>query len=312
LERYLADFLAFFFPQAHGDIDWSRGYTFLDKELQQVVRDAELGRRLADELVQVWLHDGAETWVLVHIEIQTQEEGEFARRMFTYHYRLFDRYNRQVVSLAVLGDDRADWRPDHFGYDLWGCTMQLVFPVVKLLDYRPKRDILETNRNPFATIVLTHLVAQDTRQAPDRRAQAKFALTRRLYELGYSRQAVLDLYRFIDWLLRLPEDLEQLVWQQIKDFEEERQMTYLSYAERQGLEQGLEQGRAEGRAEGLSVAIDAIVLALDLKFGGAALPVMDEIRQISDLAMIEQILASIKSAPTLEAVRRVYVPRADA
>ena len=38
LERYLADFLAFFFPQAHAEIDWHRGYTFLDKELQQVVR----------------------------------------------------------------------------------------------------------------------------------------------------------------------------------------------------------------------------------------------------------------------------------
>ena len=40
LERYLADFLAFFFPQAHAEIDWHRGYTFLDKELQQVARDA--------------------------------------------------------------------------------------------------------------------------------------------------------------------------------------------------------------------------------------------------------------------------------
>ncbi len=46
LERYLADFLAFFFPHAHTAIDWSLGYTFLDKELQAVMRDAELGRRL--------------------------------------------------------------------------------------------------------------------------------------------------------------------------------------------------------------------------------------------------------------------------
>jgi hypothetical protein len=54
LETYLADFFAFFFPQIHAEIDWSRTPVFLDKELQQVVRDAELGRRLADKLVQVW------------------------------------------------------------------------------------------------------------------------------------------------------------------------------------------------------------------------------------------------------------------
>jgi hypothetical protein len=53
LETYLEDFFALLFPEAHSDIDWSRGFRFLDTELQQVVRDAELGRRLADKLVQV-------------------------------------------------------------------------------------------------------------------------------------------------------------------------------------------------------------------------------------------------------------------
>ena len=67
LEYYFEAFMAFFFSQAHADIAWSRGYEFLDKELQQVVRDAELGRRLADKLVKVWRNDGQEAWVLVHI-----------------------------------------------------------------------------------------------------------------------------------------------------------------------------------------------------------------------------------------------------
>ncbi|WP_200383189.1 hypothetical protein [Thiococcus pfennigii] len=38
LERYFAEFLAFFFPEAHAGIDWTQGYTLLDKELQKVVR----------------------------------------------------------------------------------------------------------------------------------------------------------------------------------------------------------------------------------------------------------------------------------
>ncbi len=136
LERYFTNFLDFFFPVAHADIDWSRGYTFLDKELQQVTRDADLGRRIADKLIQVWLRDGVETWVLIHLEIQSQEETDFAERMFVYHYRLFDRYKHRVVSLAVLGDERATWRPEAFGYDLWGCELHFRFPIVKLFDYR--------------------------------------------------------------------------------------------------------------------------------------------------------------------------------
>ena len=53
LERFFIDFVGFFFPDVHAGIDWEQEYTFLDKELQQLVRDSEIGRRLADKLVRV-------------------------------------------------------------------------------------------------------------------------------------------------------------------------------------------------------------------------------------------------------------------
>jgi len=134
LERYFEQFMAFFFPQAYDDIDWSRGHVFLDKELQQVTPDAALGQRRVDKLVQVWRKGGDEAWVLVHVEVQSQEETGFAERMYVYNYRLFDRYHRRVASLAVLGDERSGWRPEQFGYELWGCRVGLTFPTVKLLD----------------------------------------------------------------------------------------------------------------------------------------------------------------------------------
>src|SRR5438445_9033415 len=121
LDVYFELFMAFFFPEAHAGIDWSRGHESLDKELQQVVREAEVGRRTVDKLARVWRTTCEEEWVLVHIEVQSQEEAEFPRRMYVYNYRLFDRYNRPVASFAVLGDERPSWRPERFGYSLWGC-----------------------------------------------------------------------------------------------------------------------------------------------------------------------------------------------
>ena len=58
IEQYFQDFLAFFFPAMHAGIDWTKGYEFLDKELERVVHDAMLGRRYADKLVKVFLPDG--------------------------------------------------------------------------------------------------------------------------------------------------------------------------------------------------------------------------------------------------------------
>ena len=65
LERYFRDFTALFFPRAQEEIDWSRGYTFLDKELRQVARDAKLGRRVTDKLVRVARTDGSPAGVLI-------------------------------------------------------------------------------------------------------------------------------------------------------------------------------------------------------------------------------------------------------
>lgn len=134
LEAYFQDFMRFFFPQIHGDIDWSQGYDFLDQELRQVVRDAELGKRLLDKLVKVWKLSGEETWVLAHIEIQNQEESQFSDRMFVYYYRLRDRYKQRIASLAILGDERANWRPQPLQEELWGCEVTFRFPIVKLKD----------------------------------------------------------------------------------------------------------------------------------------------------------------------------------
>ena len=106
LEIYFEPFMAFFFPAPHAAIDWTQGYEFLDKELAQVVRDAELGRRRVDKLVRVTLRNGEVGLVLIHIEIQSQWEAEFNERMYIYNYRLFDRYHKPVASLAVLGDEQ--------------------------------------------------------------------------------------------------------------------------------------------------------------------------------------------------------------
>ena len=119
LELYFAEFMAFFFPQAHADIDWSCGYESLDSELQKIVRDAELGKRLADKLMSVYRLSGEQQLVLIHLEIQGHYESQFPLRMYIYHYRLFDKYHRPIVSLAVPGDDDANWRPSAYEAELW-------------------------------------------------------------------------------------------------------------------------------------------------------------------------------------------------
>ncbi len=251
LERYFPEFVALFFPAIHAAIDWARGHVFLDKELQQVVRDAELGRRYADKLVQVYTLEGAETWVLIHVEVQGEPERGFAERMYVYHYRLFDRYRVDVVSLAVLADETLGYRPEEYRRERWGCKLVFRFPMAKVLDWRERWAELEASANRFALVVMAHLKAQESKDGVARKGW-KLRLVRLMYRRGLARGDILGLFRVIDWLLRLPEDLEREFISELLAFDEETKMPYMTSVERIGRQEGWREGRQEGRQEGLN------------------------------------------------------------
>ncbi len=236
--------IAFFFPQTDALIDWSKPYEFLDKEFQAVSQDAELGRRYADQLVKVWPKGGEQIWLLLHLEVQSQSETGFEERMFTYSIRIFDQFRQVPISLAILCDESLSWRPSRYEVDYPDTSLNFRFGTVKLSDWRDagaprvRMDELESSDNPFATVVLAHLKVIETKNNVDQRKAWKFRLTRGLYEKGYDRQEILDLYRFIDWILALPEAVEREFWQELQVFEEERKVTYVTNAERFGIEKG--------------------------------------------------------------------------
>ncbi len=248
LERYFPEFMALFFPEIYLEIDWSKGWESLDQELQKVVRDAETGRRYADKLMKVWRKSGGELYVVIHVEIQGQRDAEFPLRMYVYNYRLFDRHRRPVVSLAVLCDDSSTWRPEGYSHELWGCRASLTFPVVKLADYNDRWRELEASGNPFALVVMSHLKAQATHGYDLSRLRWKMRLVRRLYQGGWKRRDVLELFRFIDWVLELPAELTGLFEDEFTKLETEKKMRYVTSIERLGHQRGLEQGFLQGEA----------------------------------------------------------------
>jgi len=250
LEKYFPEFMQFFFPNVFSEINWKKHPVFLDKELQKVVRGASFGIRFVDKLVQVWQKGGTERWVLVHIEVQRGVEKDFAKRMYVYNYRLFDKFHRSVASFAILGDENPVWKPNVFSSDLWGCKASLTFPLVKILEYDGKSIPKEFSKNPFRVVVKAHLEAIKTKKNAKARYLAKITLAKSLYKAEFSKQQIIDLFRFIDWILTLPKDLDISFDQEIFQFEEELHMPYVTSVERSGFARGKAEGKAEGKAKG--------------------------------------------------------------
>jgi hypothetical protein len=308
LDRFLRAFLEFFFPHIHQAIDWTRGYEVLDNELQQIVREAESGRRVADKLFKVWRRDGLETWVLIHVEIQSQAAEDFAERMYVYHYRIFDRFRHPVVSLAVLGDDDPTWRPNSFRYELWGCNLTLHFPVAKLLDYAERSEELERYSNPFGLIVLAHLQSQATRDNPGDRCAWKIRLVKSLLDRGLTAEEIRQLFTLIDWLLDLPRSLEERFAFEILQYEKEKQMPYVTSIERLALDkgrmEGQQEGREEGRHEGLREGLlRGIRIGLEKRFAAEGQQLAGVISQIADVNSLQAIQDALWTAGSLADIR---------
>ena len=305
LERYFQEFMAFFFPEAHAQIAWAEGYEFLDTELQQVVRDAESGRRLADKLVSVSRHNGEEAWVLVHIEVQGSYEKSFAQRMYVYNYRIYDRYERKVASLAVLADDRPSWNPSQFSYELFGCKVSLEFPTVKLLDYASREPELEASPNPFAIVVLAYLKTRATARQPEERFDWKLRLFKLLYHKGFSREDILELTRFLDWIMVLPEDLEKRFEAAMVEYEEEERMKYVTSFERiatkRGLEKGMQQGMQQGMQKGeLKRAREDVLDILMARFEQITTDIVEVINRLNNSAILKDLLKKAALADSLQ------------
>lgn len=294
VEHYFPEFMQFYFPEAYTQIDWSTEVVFLDQELRAVVQDAELGKRFVDKLVSVALLNGDEKLIYIHIEVQGTKQAEFSKRMFVYNYRIFDRYDRPVASMAVLADDHVNWKPSCYGFEVLGCKHSLEFPVAKLTDYHDRLEELQASENSFAIVTATHILTQQTRKNAAERYQAKRLLVRGLYQRNWNKQRVIDLFRVIDWMMRLPEELDQQLWHEIEIIEENEKMQYVTSVERMGIAKGIEKGVIQGESKLLRKQ-------LVHRFGSLPEWVSDKLSRAGEQDL-ERWGEAVLTEPTLDAV----------
>ncbi|HEY9705972.1 MAG TPA: transposase, partial [Allocoleopsis sp.] len=96
--------------------------------------------------------------------------------------------------------------------------------------------------NPFAIVVIGYLQAKKTTNNGEERLEKKLEIVKSMYEKGYDRETVLQLFRLLDWMMILPEELTQKFDTEMSDYEEEKKMPYVTSLERLYLERGEERG----------------------------------------------------------------------
>lgn len=196
IEDFFSDFLTFFYPEALEIFDFSKGFEFLDKELEQIILPSSSKNRIADKLVKVYTKDGIEQWILVHIEVQGYEDDEFAERMFTYFYRIYDKYRKDIAAMAIFTDDNPKFHPKSFQKSFLRTGIIYNYETFKLSDYKPKD--FQNSNNPFAIVMETALYGLKKNKLNDEKLfSVKLDLARRLNVKGFPKESFGKLCSFI-------------------------------------------------------------------------------------------------------------------
>ena len=286
LESYFKEFMEFFYPEIAQQIDWRAPYETLDNELQSITTDAMIGKTFVDKLVKVKSLQGREEVVLIHIEVQGQKEEEFSKRLFQYYCKLFSKYDQSILTLAVLTDSHQSWHPSNYQKEVFGFSvLTFNFKTHKLLDYQDKKPVLALSSNPFAIVVLVHLIFLETKKDPKARFLMKLRLTRLLYDKGCGRDYVINLLKVIDWALVIPKDLELEYKEQLHELEEKKNISYVTSFERLSREEGLEQGLQQGLRQGLQQGRnkERYEMAKNLLAEGLSLDLVKKVTRLPDL-----------------------------
>ncbi|MCP4149746.1 MAG: cytosolic protein [bacterium] len=308
IELHLEDFLKFFFPKVHREIDFSKGYESLNQELRSITPKSKTGKRLADVLVKVHLKGKKKTAcivIFIHIEIQGSRETGFERRVFIYFYRIFDlkiARDAEIISLMILTDEDKNYRPDKFVIDRMGFNLRMKVPMVKIIDYKNKPGLktkLEKSKSPMALVVKAQLKSIEAKKK-DNNAKAfiKRELVYQLFRSGYKKEVIGTLLKFLDYIFSLPEELEEQLKQEIIILEEENKMAYVTSWERiarkegkkDGIEEGKKEGKKEGRKEGLLEAAlefikNGVGLDIIARSTGLSMAKLEELAQNAEITV---------------------------
>jgi len=256
LEDLFDDFLRFFVKNAVKKFDFKRGFEFLDKELEELFPLQE-GKnvRFVDKLVKVWLKNGQEEWILIHIEVQGQAQQNFAERMFVYYYRILDRYNKSTASFAIYSDNNPTFHPKSYSRKFLNTSINFKFNTYKIIDQN--EESLVQNPNPFAVIILTVLTALKKGKVEDKRLiDLKIDLVKNLMRRKFSHEKIEALMSFITRYVRFSNSKYDSIFEEKLDFITEKnypmgiKQLILTKERAEGKAEGRAEGRAEGKAEG--------------------------------------------------------------
>jgi len=254
ISTFFIEFISLFLPEIADDID-KNSIQFLPEEVFSDVTAGE--KKVIDLLVKV-KYKKQETFFLIHVEAQSYSQQDFAKRMFKYFARLYEKYDLPIYPVVIFSFDE----PLRVEPKIHSVT----FPNLEVLKFEfaaiqlnriSWRDYL-TQQNPVAAALMAKMNI-----APSERPQVKAECLRLLTTLKLDPARMQLISGFIDTYLNLNEAEEQAFQETIITMgldEREEYMKITTSWERKALEEVAVNSLREGLSVEMVVKITGLTV----------------------------------------------------
>ena len=275
ISTFFVEFLELFIPEVLTYLNRD-SITFLDKE---IFTDITAEERYEADLIVKAKFRSQESFFLIHIENQAQQQTDFSKRMFRYFSRLYEKFDLPIYPVVVFSYK--------YPKTIEPTSHQITFPNKVVLQFN--YDVIQLNQlnwrdfvqqaNPVASALMAKMNIADSD-----RPKVKLECLRLLAALRLNPAKMQLISGFIDSYLQLNAQEERLFQAEIDKIEptqKEATMEIVTSWMREGIEQGLVQGKQ-------SEALSLITRQLNRRIGTVTPELQQRIEQLQ-LTQLEDL-----------------------
>ncbi len=203
-------------------------------------------KRVVDLLVKTKIK-GEDGLIIVHVEAQSAPQANFYQRMFHYFSRLYEKYQRRILPIAIFSNQSTHSGPE---------SLQITFPFFHVLSFHffnlelanhNWREFIKKD-NPAAAALLSQMGYNEKEKV-----EVKLECLRMIARLEIDPARADFLANLFESYLTLNAEEEATLQQEIQKLpkkEETHVMKIETYRTRQWKMEGKEEGRREGEEKG--------------------------------------------------------------
>jgi hypothetical protein len=216
IAEFFEDFMAFFLPDIHRQIDYAASFEFLEQELYHIMETFGYTKRITDKLVKVHLKTGELSWILLHLEVQSYFETDFNKRMFLLYSWIYGKFDQKIAALAIYTGSPVPVQFHYFEQELFGTKLRYDFNTYRVM--QQDEAALKASDNIFALFVLANKYVNQTRD--EAKYPERLRLKEQIFELALAKKIDLEktwrFLIFVQKIMLLPNDLTDLFNQYVK------------------------------------------------------------------------------------------------